>query len=154
MQELIAKLKRAKHCVVFTGAGASTLSGIRDFRGKNGIYNEYDAETVFSIEYFMYNPSEFYKIARTFFYNLDEKEPNIVHTECARLESMGIVKRVITQNIDMLHQKAGSKDVVEVHGSPITHSCLDCGKSFPYRHISDMLKTCDVPHCDSCNGVK
>jgi len=153
MHKLITKLKQAKHCVVFTGAGASTLSGIRDFRGKNGIYTEYDAEKVFSIDNFMHNPSEFYTIARTFFYNLHEKEPNIVHSECARLQQMGIVKRVITQNIDMLHQKAGSKDVIEVHGSPHTHSCLDCGKSFPYGHISEMLKTCDVPSCDSCNGL-
>ena len=99
MHELITKLKKAKHCVAFTGAGSSTLSGIRDFRGKNGIYKEYDAEKIFSIHYFMQNPSEFYKIAKTFFYNLDEKEPNIIHTECARLEKMGIIKRVITQNI-------------------------------------------------------
>lgn len=153
MHELITKLKNAKHCVAFTGAGSSTLSGIRDFRGKNGIYKEYDAEKIFSIHYFMQNPSEFYKIAKTFFYNLDEKEPNIIHTECARLEKMGIIKRVITQNIDMLHQKAGSKDVIEVHGSPLIHTCLSCHKEFTFTQVQSMLESAEVPYCDSCNGI-
>lgn len=153
MHELITKLKNAKHCVAFTGAGSSTLSGIRDFRGKNGIYKEYDAEKIFSIHYFMENPSEFYKIAKTFFYNLDEKEPNIIHTECARLEKMGIIKRVITQNIDMLHQKAGSKDVIEVHGSPMIHTCLSCHKEFTFEQVQSMFESADVPYCDSCNSI-
>lgn len=153
MHELITKLKNAKHCVAFTGAGSSTLSGIRDFRGKNGIYKEYDAEKIFSIHYFMQNPSEFYKIAKTFFYNLDEKEPNIIHTECARLEKMEIIKRIITQNIDMLHQKAGSKDVIEVHGSPMIHTCLSCHKEFTFEQVQSMFESADVPYCDSCNSI-
>lgn len=153
MYELITKLKNAKYCIAFTGAGSSTLSGIRDFRGKNGIYKEYDAERIFSIDYFMHSPSEFYTIARNFFYSLDEKEPNIIHTECARLEHMGIIKRIITQNIDMLHQKAGSKDVIEVHGSPCIHTCLSCYKEFTFKQVQSMLESAEAPCCDACNGI-
>ena len=153
MHELITKLKNAKYCIAFTGAGSSTLSGIRDFRGKNGIYTEFDAERIFSIDYFMHSPSEFYHHAKNFFYSLDEKEPNIVHTECARMEKMDIIKRVITQNIDMLHQKAGSKDVIEVHGSPLIHTCLSCHKEFTFKQVQSMLESVEIPYCDTCNGI-
>jgi NAD-dependent deacetylase len=153
MEELFDKLRNAEYCVVFTGAGVSTFCGIRDFRGKNGLYNDVDAEKIFSIDYFKRNPAFYYKNAQDFIYNLGAKEPGIVHTECARLEKMGIVKRVITQNIDMLHHKAGSRDVIEVHGSPLVHVCLSCHKEFSFDRVCSMLREREIPYCDDCQGI-
>ena len=124
-------LKNAKHAVVLTGAGISTLSGIPDFRGVGGLYQrkDIDAGKLFDIDYFRRDPSYYYKHSKDFLYNLDEKEPNVVHTALARLEEKGIIHAVITQNIDLLHQKAGSRKVLELHGSPKEHYCMKCGKS-------------------------
>lgn len=153
MERFVNLLKNSKYCVVFTGAGVSTLAGIRDFRGKNGLYKTEDAEKIFDIDYFRRDPSFYYKSAKNFIYNLDEKEPAIVHTELARLEKLGIVKAVITQNIDLLHQKAGSKKVIEVHGSPSFHRCLKCGKTFGFKKIAETVQGGGVPKCDKCGGI-
>ena len=119
MDKLITLLKESKHCVVFTGAGVSTLAGIKDFRGKDGLYKTAgeDAEKIFDID-----------------------------------EKMGIVKAVITQNIDLLHQKAGSKKVIEVHGSPEIHRCLACGKIYKFDEIAKIVQEGKVPQC-SCGGI-
>ncbi len=153
MEELINKLKHAKHCIAFTGAGSSTLAGIRDFRGKDGLYKDFDPEEIFHINSFKNDPAFFYKNAKKLFYDLDKVEPCIIHTECARLEKMGIIKRVITQNIDMLHQKAGSKNVIELHGSPYMHYCLSCKKEFSFSQIKEMFDSVEVPYCDACGGL-
>ena len=126
IQELYNKICNAKYCTVFSGAGVSTLSGIRDFRGKNGLYNDMDAEKIFDISYFYKDPSFYYNAAGSFIYNLDEKEASIVHTVLGELEKRGYVKALITQNIDLLHQKGGSTRVIEIHGSPRIHYCLHC----------------------------
>ena len=148
-------LSSAKHCVVLTGAGISTLSGIPDFRGKNGFYKrtDIDTEKIFDIHYFRRDPDYYYTHARDFIYDLDEKEPNIVHTELARLESMGIVKAILTQNIDLLHQKAGSRRVLELHGSPSRHYCFDCGKVYPFEEIVAMLGSGNNVRCSVCGGI-
>ncbi|MDR1858280.1 MAG: NAD-dependent deacetylase, partial [Treponema sp.] len=103
--ELFRRIQEARHLVALTGAGVSTLSGIRDFRGKNGLYNDMDAEKIFDIRYFERDPSLYYTQAGSFIYNIDEKEPSVVHTVLGDLEKRGILKAVITQNIDLLHQK-------------------------------------------------
>ncbi len=150
-------LKESRYCVALTGAGISTLSGIRDFRGKDGIYDEvsekYNPDLIFDLDYFRQDPSLFYNATRDLIYNLHSKKPSIVHFELARLESMGIVKSVITQNIDMLHTRAGSQNVIELHGSPMVHRCMKCEKVFSYDHVCDVVQTHHVPHCDSCQGV-
>lgn len=153
LRELTELLKKSEHCVVFTGAGVSTLAGIKDFRGKNGIYNTagIDADKIFDIEYFHMDPSYYYKAAKNFIYNLDMKEPAIVHTELARLEKSGIVKAVITQNIDLLHQKAGSEKVIEVHGSPAIHRCLKCSRKYSFETVAETVQKDTVPFC-SCGG--
>jgi len=157
--ELITRfLKESRYCVALTGAGISTLSGIRDFRGKDGIYNsglneDYDPDLIFDLDYFRQDPSLYYKASRDFIYNLHTKQPSIVHLELARLESMGIIKAVITQNIDMLHSKAGSKNVIELHGSPMVHRCMSCDKVFSYDHICDIVQSGEIPKCDRCQGV-
>jgi len=152
MERIIAKLKNAHFAVAFTGAGVSTLSGIKDFRGKNGIYKEQDAEKIFDIGVFKKNPAFYYDNTREIIYNLAEKAPNIVHTELARWEMMGILKGVVTQNIDLLHQKGGSRNVVEIHGTPETHSCLNCHRSYKYKNVVDQLKEKRIPLC-RCGGV-
>lgn len=154
MENLVRLLKESKYCVVFTGAGVSTLAGIRDFRGKNGLYTTAgdDAEKIFDIGYFHKKPSFYYRAAKNFIYNLEQKVPAIVHTELARLEKMGIVKAVITQNIDLLHQKAGSKKVIEVHGSPAIHRCLVCGKIYHFDEIVKIVQNDKVPQCE-CGGI-
>ncbi|MDR2020764.1 MAG: NAD-dependent deacetylase [Treponema sp.] len=123
---LFEMISSARHCTALTGAGVSTLSGIRDFRGKNGLYKEMDAEKIFDIGYFMKDPSFYYRSAGDFIYNVNEKEPSVVHRVLGKLEAKGLLKALITQNIDLLHQKGGSRRVIEIHGSPSVHYCLHC----------------------------
>jgi NAD-dependent deacetylase len=132
---LYEMISGARYCTALTGAGVSTLSGIRDFRGKNGLYRETDAEKIFDIGYFSQDPSFYYKAALSFIYNLDEKEASIVHLTLGKLEKLGRLKAVITQNIDLLHQKGGSRRVIEIHGSPLIHYCLRCSDK---KRVEDL----------------
>jgi NAD-dependent deacetylase len=152
--ELAEKIRNAKHCVALTGAGVSTLSGIRDFRGKNGLYNEMDAEKIFDIGYFEKDPTFYYKAAGSFIYNIDEKEPSIVHRVLGDLEDRGFVKALITQNIDLLHTKGGSKRVIEIHGSPKLHYCMHCsGIRMPFDEAAALVKAGELPKCPKCGRV-
>jgi len=154
VNELFALIQEAKHLVALTGAGVSTLSGIRDFRGKNGLYNEMDAEKIFSIEYFKKDPSFYYNQAGSFIYNIDEKEASIVHTVLGKFEQHGYLKALITQNIDLLHQKGGSKNVIEIHGSPEEHYCLYCsGINIGYEEVAAIVRKGEMPKCPKCSGV-
>ncbi|MCD4822758.1 MAG: NAD-dependent protein deacylase [Methanococcoides sp.] len=153
MKELFSLLENSSYCVVLTGAGVSTFSGIPDFRGSSGIYNEFDADLIFSIEHFKKEPSYFYGHSKDLIYDLEHRQPSIVHRVLSELERRGIIKTIITQNIDMLHQKAGSKNVIEVHGSPQEHSCLACGKKYTYEYAAILLRTEEVPTCDECGGL-
>jgi len=155
---LYQRITAAQHLVALTGAGISTLSGIRDFRGKNGLYNDPknlpDAEKMFNIDYFVQDPSLFYAKAGSFIYNIDEKEPSVVHTVLGELEQRGILKAVITQNIDMLHQKGGSKRVIEVHGSAQTHYCLRCaGVRMGFAEAAAIVREGKMPLCPKCGKV-
>lgn len=142
--------------VAFTGAGVSTASGIRDFRGRNGIYNDtfkgYRVEELFGIDLFRHDPSLFYEWARDFVYGLDAFRPCTVHNVLARLERDGLLRAVITQNIDRLHTLAGSRNVFEVHGSPHVHHCLACGKAYDYDTVAPVVRRGEVPQC-TCGGV-
>ena len=156
--ELSRRIREAKHMVALTGAGVSTLSGIRDFRGKNGLYNDttgtIDAEKIFDIDYFEKDPSLYYTQARSFIYNIDEKEPSVVHTVLGELEKRGFLKALITQNIDLLHQKGGSKNVIEIHGSPQTHYCLRCaGIRMGFEEAARIVHSGAMPQCPRCGRV-
>ncbi|MDR2447920.1 MAG: NAD-dependent deacetylase [Treponema sp.] len=156
LRALFDKITSARHCVAFTGAGVSALSGIRDFRGKNGLYTSQDtaedAQKMFDIDYFEQDASYYYKAAAGFIYNLDEKEPSIVHTTLAELERRGLLKAVITQNIDLLHQKAGGKRVIEAHGSPTVHYCLRCaGVRMSFEEAAAIVKSGGTPRCPHCD---
>jgi len=150
MKILIEKLKNARHVAVFSGAGVSTLCGIPDFRGPQGLYKLPDAERIFDIEWFHRDPSIYYKGCMELVYGLRSFKPGPVHRAVARLEQAGIVKGVITQNIDMLHQKAGSRTVYEVHGSPLLHHCLSCGREKTFEEICVMLENAPVARCEHC----
>lgn len=155
IEELIHLLRSGHKVCAFTGAGISTLAGIRDFRSADGLYNDktIDANKLFDLEYFQHDPSYYYSHTRNFIYNLEEKQPGLVHLVLAKLESQGIVTSVVTQNIDLLHQKAGSQNVIELHGTPNTHHCLRCGQVSTYGEIVQKLQLEAVPHCDICHGV-
>jgi NAD-dependent deacetylase len=149
--ELFSLIKEAKHLTALTGAGVSTLSGIRDFRGKNGLYNEMDAEKIFDIEYFEKDPSLYYTQAGSFIYNIDEKEPSIVHLTLGELEKRGYLKALITQNIDLLHQKGGSRNVIEIHGSPAIHYCMRCaGVRISFEEAAAVVRHGKIPECPKC----
>jgi len=153
MNDLIKFLRESQYAIVLSGAGVSTLSGIPDFRGKDGIYKRLDVDRVFALEYFRRDPGMFYRHARDFIYKLNEAEPNLVHHECARLEQKGIIKEVITQNIDMLHQKAGSRTVHELHGSPAIHLCLECGQDYSFNWAKGLVRQEIIPSCEKCGGL-
>jgi NAD-dependent deacetylase len=144
-------ITQSNNVVFFGGAGVSTESGIPDFRSKDGLYHTkyaYPPETILSHHFFVQYTKEFYD-----FY-LDkmiyqEVKPNITHTKLAELENKGILQGVITQNIDGLHQKAGSKMVLELHGSVLRNYCMNCNKLY---EIDDILKQKGIVRC-SCGGV-
>ena len=138
--------------VFFGGAGVSTESGIPDFRGSGGLYTNSTAkippEVILSHDYLYAHPREFYSYYRANMLYPNAK-PNACHIALARLEKMGKLKAVITQNIDGLHQKAGSRNVIELHGSSLKNCCIKCGK----KYNLDYILSCDgVPKCEDCGG--
>lgn len=144
-------IKNSNNIVFFGGAGVSTESGIPDFRSVDGLYNQtydYPPETILSHTFFMKNPKEFYRFYRNKMLFLDSK-PNAAHSKLAELEAAGKVKAVITQNIDGLHQAAGSKCVLELHGSVHRNYCQNCGKFYTPQ---DILEIEGVPRC-GCGGI-
>jgi NAD-dependent deacetylase len=153
LETLFSLIEASKHCVAFTGAGVSTLSGIRDFRGKNGLYKEIDAEKIFDLDEFRRNPSFYYGATVDFIYNLEEKEPSVVHRVLSKLEARGRLAAVITQNIDLLHRKAGSKRVIEVHGSPLVHRCPACDSTMSFEEAQAIVRSGKMPRCPSCGAV-
>jgi NAD-dependent deacetylase len=151
--ELETLVSQAQFAVAFTGAGVSTLAGLRDFRGKNGLYNDLDAQKIFDLDLFLRDPGFYYRHAFDLIYGLGDRQPGLVHRGLARWESQGMLKAVITQNVDYLHQRAGSRRVIEVHGSPSRHHCLSCGNAESYDAIRDRLRSGEaVPRC-LCGGV-
>ena len=161
MKRLIEALKKAKHVGCLTGAGVSTLCGIPDFRGPQGLYKQKDAERIFDIDWFDRDPSIYYNGCAELVYGLDKSQPGPVHKALKHLEDLGILRGIATQNIDMLHQKAGSSNVYEVHGSPILHHCRRCGDEKSFDEVLSILHSTPtpstytssmVPRC-RCGGV-
>ncbi|MDR1453313.1 MAG: NAD-dependent protein deacylase [Candidatus Margulisbacteria bacterium] len=146
-------LNNSNYIIALTGAGVSTLSGIRDFRGKNGLYKDFNADKIFDIGYFFHEPEYYYTQTKDFIYGLDKYQPNLIHKTLAELEQKNIIRAIITQNIDMLHTRAGSQNVIEIHGSPEAHYCTDCQRKYSFAEIAPIVKDNKVPHCDKCNGL-
>lgn len=151
MEQLLQWVKESDNIVFFGGAGVSTESGIPDFRSVDGLYHQqydYPPETILSHSFYVQKTSEFYRFYRNKMLCLDAK-PNKAHLMLAELEAAGKLKAVITQNIDGLHQAAGSKEVMELHGSVHRNYCQHCGKLFDAAYI---LNSKDIPLCDECGG--
>lgn len=143
-------ISSSQHIVFFGGAGVSTESGIPDFRSASGIFTKnLRAETIVSHDYFFMHTEEFYKFYKEKMMYLDAM-PNSCHLKLAELEAKGKDVTIVTQNIDGLHQKAGSKKVYELHGTIHSNHCLKCGKIFDAAYV----KNCNgVPYCDKCGGL-
>jgi NAD-dependent deacetylase len=149
--ERLAELMQARRqCVVLTGAGISTESGIPDFRSPGGIWAEYDPVEYATIDAFLADPAKVWDFYGKRLALLGSAEPNDGHRALAELEGRGWVRAVITQNIDRLHERAGSRALVEVHGSIRTSSCLDCGTVVPFEEVERLLP---VPACPACGRV-
>lgn len=151
IEQFTDMVQHSNNIVFFGGAGVSTESGIPDFRSVDGLYNQkyqYPPEHILSHTFYRENPEEFYRFYRDKMLCLDAK-PNMAHIKLAELEKAGKLKAIITQNIDGLHQKAGSKNVLELHGSVHRNFCEHCHKFFDAEYI---LHSTGVPKCDACGG--
>jgi NAD-dependent deacetylase len=147
-------LGRSRRAVALTGAGVSVPSGIPDFRTpETGLWAKVDPMEVAHISVFERDPERFWSYYRPRFQALGDKEPNGAHEALAELERRGLIEGVITQNIDRLHRAAGSENVIEVHGSIETSSCLDCGTAFGLDEIDDLFGERGVAVCSACGGA-
>lgn len=155
IEQLQQIIDNTNNIVFFGGAGVSTESGIPDFRSVDGLYHQkydYPPETILSHTFFKRNTKEFYRFYRDKMLVLDA-EPNAAHKKLAELEECGKLKAVVTQNIDGLHQKAGSKKVLELHGSIHRNYCQKCHACFDGKQMLDFLQSEDgLPHC-FCGGI-
>jgi NAD-dependent deacetylase len=142
MSELAQLLRERQPCVVLTGAGISTESGIPDFRSASGIWAQYDPMEYATIDAFRRDPEKVWEFYALRLGILAEAEPNVGHLALAELERRGLVQAVVTQNIDGLHQRAGSRDVIEVHGSIRTASCLECGADAALERPAQRCPRC------------
>lgn len=154
IEKLISLLESSRSAAAFTGAGVSTLSGIRDFRGAGGIYQDINPERMFDISWFTRDPHYYYRHAREYIYTIHTKKPSLVHQVLAELGHRGFLPGgVITQNIDCLHEKAGSRRVMELHGSICGHTCMECGTKGSYEDVLPAASQGEVPLCSRCRGV-
>ncbi len=151
IEELKKIIQEYDNIVFFGGAGVSTESGIPDFRSVDGLYHQqydYPPETILSHTFYLRNPEEFFRFYRNKMLFPDAK-PNAAHRELARLEARGKLRAVITQNIDGLHQAAGSKTVLELHGSVLRNYCRKCGQFYDVQYVVNAPA---VPKCEKCGG--
>ena len=152
IEKFVDMVKNSDNIVFFGGAGVSTESGIPDFRSTDGLYNQhykYPPETILSHSFFMDNTEEFYRFYRDKMLALDA-QPNMAHIKLAELEKAGKLKAIVTQNIDGLHQAAGSKTVYELHGSTLRNYCVKCGAFYDVDFIANST---GVPRCPKCGGI-
>ena len=155
IEKLQKIIDESNNIVFFGGAGVSTESGIKDFRGKNGLYKEgqrknlnVSPEYMLSISCLIDEPLEFFEYYRNNL-NCEDAKPNITHKYLKKLEDRGKLKAIITQNIDGLHQKAGSNNILEIHGTTYRNYCMDCNKEYSHDYI---FKSKGIPRC-SCGGI-
>lgn len=167
INEFLQMVRESNNIVFFGGAGVSTESGIPDFRSTDGLYNQqydYPPETILSHTFFVRRPEEFYRFYRDKIL-IDGVEPNITHKKLAELEAAGKLKCVVTQNIDGLHQKAGSKEVYEVHGTVAKNHCTNCGQFFSGEEVQSLIdadrksnsvkggRAYGIPKCTKCGAI-
>lgn len=154
LERAAALLKSASHTVVLTGAGISTPSGIPDFRSPgSGLWEKDDPMEVASIYALRRDPQRFYQWVRPLVALMRQAQPNPAHVALARLEAAGRIQAIITQNIDGLHQRAGSRVVLELHGHLRTATCLNCFRQVPAENLEEVVERGEVPICSLCGGV-
>ena len=153
--KFVQMLSRSGNIVFFGGAGVSTESGVKDYRSEDGLYNtvsQYGVspETILSRSFFRAHPDVFYDFYYNYFLNT-AAEPNRAHLALAKLERQGRLKAVITQNVDGLHQRAGSRNVIELHGTVLKHYCSACGAVMPNEQVRALRG--QIPMCEKCGGL-
>jgi NAD-dependent deacetylase len=162
MEDLIRQvanlIRQSQKVIVFTGAGVSTESGIPDFRSPGGVWHKYNPEDFYYQKFISSEESreKYWQMSREFFEPLKNAQPNAAHRAVVELEKMGKLDCVITQNVDNLHQRAGSspEKVIELHGTAVSVSCLSCRKKYSREEIQSwLLRGVRVPKCDGCNGI-
>ncbi len=153
--EAIAKdLKNSKHAIAFTGAGISAESGIATYRGEGGVWTKYDPNIYANINHFLEDPTYYWNFFRDVRYPMISKaKPNPGHLALAELEKTGKLATVITQNIDELHQQAGSQSVIELHGTTKSYYCLSCARRFDFDTVYSMAEKANPPPCSDCQGM-
>ncbi|MGQ9646378.1 MAG: NAD-dependent protein deacylase [Thermodesulfobacteriota bacterium] len=150
IQRAAQDILKSKKTIAFTGAGISVESGIPDFRGAQGLWQKYDPEEYANIQAFYSNPDKVWRMLKDMFELIMKAKPNPAHTGLAELERMGYLSSIVTQNVDGLHQAAGSKNVIEFHGSHRTLSCLKCSQKVD----GSMLTLSDLPaRCPRCSSL-
>jgi len=150
---LAALVRDSQPCVALTGAGVSTASGIPDFRSPTGVWARYDPMEYASIDAFRRDPVKVWDFYGKRLRVLADARPNAAHLALVELERAGLLAGVITQNIDRLHAKAGTGNLVEVHGSMATASCLLCGASVPFEDVAKALEVAPAPECPRCGAI-
>jgi NAD-dependent deacetylase len=152
-ERLAALIQENQPCVVLTGAGVSTESGIPDFRSPSGVWAQYDPRDYATIQAFLADPAKVWEFYKLRFAMLKDARPNAAHEALAELERRGRVEAIVTQNIDRLHGLAGSQNVVEVHGSIATCSCLDCGRRVTFDEVVAVVESAPAPACPDCGSI-
>ncbi|QGA53614.1 NAD-dependent protein deacylase [Sulfolobus sp. E5-1-F] len=151
-EKIAEELISSSYAIAFTGAGISTASGIPDFRGPQGLWKKYSPELA-TVEYFEKEPKKFWEFYSLRMRGLFEAKPNKAHYSLAELEKMGIIKVIITQNIDGLHQKAGSKNVIELHGTMRRSYCVSCLRTYDSLNVLGMIEKGIIPPRCECGGI-
>jgi NAD-dependent deacetylase len=147
-------IRENQPCVVLTGAGVSTESGIPDFRSPTGIWAQFDPLEYATLGAFRRDPAKVWRFYAPRFAMLTEAEPNRAHLALAEVERRGLVGAIVTQNIDLLHERAGSQEVVEVHGSIATSTCPACGARYELAQVVPLIEAGEgAPHCPACGAI-
>jgi NAD-dependent deacetylase len=158
IQKVAGLIRQSKKVIVFTGAGVSTESGIPDFRSPGGVWHKYNPEDFYYQKFISSEESreKYWQMSREFYEPVKNAQPNAAHKAVVELEKMGKLDCVITQNVDNLHQRAGSspEKVIELHGTVVSVSCLSCRKKYSREEIQSwLLQGVRVPQCDTCGGI-
>lgn len=147
-------IQNSKNIVAFTGAGISTESGIPDFRSPGGLWERFDPMKYANYKVFLKQPQYYWELEREITKLVEKSEPNPAHFALVKLEKIGKLKAIITQNIDMLHQKAGNKiPIYELHGSAYSGKCLKCGEKLTRTQLLHKMNTETIPRCEKCKGL-
>ncbi|MBN2220118.1 MAG: NAD-dependent protein deacylase [Kosmotogaceae bacterium] len=150
-RNFISLLRESTCTSVLTGAGVSVASGIPDFRSPGGLYSKFPPD-IFELSTFIEDPARYYRVAKERIHSMSDAFPNATHILLARLQKMGLIETIITQNIDGLQQKSGAKEVVELHGTVSEFECMQCKKRLTKKKVESLLESSEVPRCD-CGGL-